>query len=123
MIYRKVVILMAKRSAHGRTTVLEFTFIRNDVEQRKIKGISEDDLTSTTLETRMSFAFQSDKVVLQKHSAVFKDDLSKTGKRNHTWGWKKFGKIRDLEQTRLDNAKNALIRQYTAMGYKLEGSE
>ena len=107
MVYRKVVIEMAKKSAYGRNTLIEIKFFKENTEVER-----------TSLDTTITLAVMSDRKILEKMQATFKDDYSPNGIRKHSYGWKTTGrKIKETDTTTLTLWAESKTRQYEAMGY------
>ena len=102
---------MAKKSAYGRTSLIEIKFFKAHTEVER-----------TSLDTTITLPVMSDRKILEKMQSTFKDDYSTSGTRKHSYGWKTTGRsIKATDTETLENWKNSKIRQYTALGYRLEG--
>ncbi len=94
---------MAKLNARGRTELVRLSKVRED---------PTDDLTNWS---RTTVALMSDGSVLRKLDVRFSSDG-----RRHSYGWKKFGKMRDAVAVPAEALLKQFVDAYLKVGYTRE---
>src|SRR3990167_2199502 len=74
---------MAKLSSGGRKEIGRVIMEQDTPDDKQISW------------KRTIYAFMTDGVILKKNDVTFRPDFTHTKGFNHTWGWKKSGKMKD----------------------------